>query len=224
MREFVLAMRAIWDCWNTGERLNFRGDFYTHTLMPPFFNPGPNRYGPPKVLLAGVGEAMTTAAGEVTDGFLCHGFTTERYLREVTVPALQKGRGSDLRGFEVCGLPFVATGDTEEEMARACDGVRERIAFYGTTPAYRGVLELHGWGALSDELHTLSVSGRWSEMGALVDDDVLRAFAVVEEPDRVAGELLRRYGHVMTRLTLYTPYPIRPELTARIAAAVQRDD
>jgi probable F420-dependent oxidoreductase len=222
MREFVLAMRAIWECWNSGDRLNFRGDFYTHTLMPPFFNPGPNPYGGPRVLLAGVGAAMTAAAGEVTDGFLCHGFTTERYLREVTLPALQKGRGTDLSGFEIGGLPFVATGDTEEEMAQACAGVRERIAFYGATPAYRGVLDLHGWGELADELHALSVSGRWSEMGALVDDDALAAFAVVEEPDRVAGELLRRYGDVMTRMTLYTPYPIDPALSARIAHDISR--
>ena len=106
MREYILAMRAIWDCWNTGSKLDFRGEFYTHTLMTPFFNPGPNPYGPPRYCSPGSGEVMTAVAGEVADGFLCHGFTTERYLREVTVPALASGRsrtGADLAGYEVSG-------------------------------------------------------------------------------------------------------------------------
>ena len=177
MREFVEAIRAIWGCWETGEKLDFRGEFYSHTLMTPFFNPGPNPYGAPRVLLAGVGQAMTRVAGEVADGFLCHGFTTERYLREVTLPALTQGR-ADLAGFEVSGSPLVVTGRTEEEMNEARRGVREQIAFYGSTPAYRPVLERHGWGALSDELHVLSRQGRWQQMGTLVDDQVLDAFAV----------------------------------------------
>jgi probable F420-dependent oxidoreductase len=220
-------MRAIWDCWNAGTRLNFRGEFYTHTLMTPFFNPGPNPFGSPLVLLAGVGEAMTAVAGEVADGFLCHGFTTERYLREVTVPALARGRSSaglDMTGFDVSGGPFVATGSTEGELAHACARVRAQIAFYGSTPAYRGVLELHGWGTLAEELHTLSVAGRWSEMGGLIDDDVLAAFAVVAEPDQVAAELLRRYGDVMTRMSLYTPYHLDAAQAQAIAAEVQAHD
>jgi probable F420-dependent oxidoreductase len=223
MREYILALRAIWDCWNAGSKLDFRGEFYTHTLMTPFFNPGPNPYGPPRVLLAGVGEVMTAVAGEVADGFLCHGFTTERYLREVTVPALTSGRsraGADLAGYEVSGAPLVATATTPEAMDAAIRRVRDQIAFYGSTPAYRPVLELHGWGELSDELHQLSVQGRWSEMGTLIDDDVLNAFAVVDEPDQVAAALLRRFGDVMTRMTLYMPYDSAAELGPRIAAAV----
>jgi probable F420-dependent oxidoreductase len=217
MREFVLAMRAIWRSWQHGEPLNFTGEFYSHTLMTPFFNPGPNPYGPPRVLLAGVGDLMTAVAGEVADGFLCHGFTTERYLREVTVPMLARGRpGGDLAGYEVSGSPFVATGRTEEEFEAARRGVREQIAFYGSTPAYRGVLELHGWGELSDELHRLSLEGRWTDMGTAIDDTVLNAFAVVAEPGDVAAELLRRYGDVMTRMTLYAPYVIDPDVTAQI--------
>jgi probable F420-dependent oxidoreductase len=219
MSEYILALRAIWSSWNDGTRLNFRGDFYTHTLMTPFFNPGPNPHGAPRVLLAGVGEAMTAVAGEVADGFLCHGFTTERYLREVTVPALARGRpGGDLAGYVVSGSPFVVTGRTEEELEAACRGVREQIAFYGSTPAYRGVLELHGWAGLSDELHELSVQGRWQDMGTVIDDSVLNAFAVVAEPGDVAAELLRRYGDVMTRMTLYTPYAVDPGIIAQIAA------
>jgi probable F420-dependent oxidoreductase len=219
MREYILALRAIWGCWNDGTKLNFRGDFYSHTLMTPFFNPGPNPHGAPRVLLAGVGEAMTAVAGEVADGFLCHGFTTERYLREVTVPALARGRpGGDLAGYEVSGSPLVVTGRTAAELEAACRGVREQIAFYGSTPAYRGVLELHGWAGLSDELHELSLQGRWQEMGTIIDDDVLNTFAVVAEPGEVAAELLRRYGDIMTRMTLYTPYAVDPAVTEQIAA------
>jgi probable F420-dependent oxidoreductase len=227
MREYVLALRAIWACWNDGTRLRFRGDFYTHTVMTPFFSPGPSPHGPPPVLLAGVGPAMTAVAGEVADGFLCHGFTTERYLREVTLPALAEGRqralatGSAREGFEVSGSPMVATGRTEEELAAAVLGVRGQIAFYGSTPAYRPVLELHGWGALADDLHSLSRTGQWDEMAGLIDDDVLAAFAIVGEPDRVAPELLRRYGDIMTRMTLYTPYPADAGLLAAIAAQIQ---
>src|SRR4051794_35631537 len=133
MREFVLAMRAIWACWSDNTKLDFRGDFYTHTLMTPFFNPGPNPYGPPKVYLAGVGELMTEVAGEVCDGFICHGFTTERYLREVTLPALARGRekaGKTLEGFDIAGPSFVVTGADEEQMAKAAAGTRQQIAFY----------------------------------------------------------------------------------------------
>ena len=222
MREYILAMRAIWDCWHNGTKLSFTGDFYSHTLMTPFFNPGPSPYGAPRVMLAGVGEAMTGVAGEVADGFLCHGFTTERYLREVTLPGLTRARpGGDLAGFEVSGSPLVVTGRTDEEISEARRGVREQIAFYGSTPAYRPVLELHGWGALSDELHGLSRLGKWKEMGEAIDDQVLDAFAVTAEPDQVAAALLRRYGDIMTRMTLYTPYAIDPAVTGQIVADLQ---
>jgi probable F420-dependent oxidoreductase len=213
MREFVLAMRSIWACWNDGTRLDFRGDFYSHTLMTPFFNPGPNPYGAPKVLLAGVGALMTEVAGEVCDGFLCHGFTTERYLREVTVPALERGRakaGKTLDGFDISGPMFVVTGTTDEQMAAAAAGTRQQIAFYGSTPAYRGVLELHGWGGMQDELNALSKQGKWKEMGDLVDDEILHTFAVVGDPDEVGPELIRRYGDVATRVSFYAPYKSDP--------------
>jgi probable F420-dependent oxidoreductase len=222
MREYILAMRAIWDCWHNGTKLSFQGEFYSHTLMTPFFNPGPSPFGAPRVMLAGVGETMTAVAGEVADGFLCHGFTTERYLREATLPTLTRARpGGDLAGFEVSGSPFLVTGRTDEEMSEARRGVREQIAFYGSTPAYRPVLELHGWGALSDELHGLSRLGKWKEMGEAIDDQVLDAFAVTAEPDRAAAELLRRYGDIMTRMTLYTPYAIDPAVTGQIVADLQ---
>jgi probable F420-dependent oxidoreductase len=209
MREMILAIRAIWACWNEGTKLDFRGDFYTHTLMTPFFNPGPNPHGDARIFLAGVGELMTEVAGEVADGFLCHGFTTRRYLDEVTLPALEKGRakaGKTMEGFEVSGPMFVVTGRDEAEMAAAAKGVRGQIAFYGSTPAYRKVLDLHGWGDLQDELNRMSKDGRWAEMGELIDDDMLAEFAVVAPVDEVAAGVRDRWGDVLSRLSFYTPY------------------
>jgi probable F420-dependent oxidoreductase len=214
MREMVLAIRAIWDCWNNGTKLDFRGDFYTHTLMTPFFNPGPNPYGDPKVFLAGVGELMTEVAGEVCDGFLCHGFTTEKYLREVTLPALERGRakvGKTLDGFEIVGPSFVVTGTNDEEMGKAAAGTRQQIAFYGSTPAYKPVLEIHGWGGLQEELNALSKQGEWVKMGTLIDDEILNTFAVVGQPEQLALELHRRYGDCIQRISFYAPYKSDPD-------------
>ena len=219
MREFILAMRAVWACWNEGEKLDFRGEFYRHTLMTPFFNPGPNPYGAPKVFLAAVGERMTEVAGEVADGILLHGFTTERYVREVTVPALERGwarAGKQRGGFELSGPMFVVTGTNDEEYEAARRGTKQQIAFYGSTPAYRGVLELHGWGDLQGELNRLSKQGDWVQMGELVDDEMLAAFAVTGEPEEIPEKMLDRYGDVVDRLSFYAPYKSDPERWSRI--------
>ena len=227
MREMIMAIRAIWDTWENGTPLAFRGDFYTHTLMTPFFTPDRADlagFGVPKIFLAGVGELMTEVAGEVCDGFLCHGFTTEKYLREVTIPALARGRakaGKTMEGFEIVGPSFVVTGNTDEEMAAAVAGTRQQIAFYGSTPAYRNVLELHGWGGLQEELNGLSKQGKWVEMGDLIDDEILNTFAVVGQPEQVAPELLRRYADVIQRISFYAPYKSDPERWASVMAALQ---
>ena len=187
--------------------------------MTPFFNPGPNPYGPPRVFLAAVGDRMTEVAGEVADGLLAHAFTTERYLREVSLPALERGLATANRKrseFEISCPCFVVTGATEEEMAKAADGVRQQIAFYGSTPAYRGVLELHGWAALQDELNALSKQGEWVEMGSLIDDEMLHTFAVVGEPEEIPKLLLARYGDVMDRVNFYAPYRSDPERWAAV--------
>jgi probable F420-dependent oxidoreductase len=211
MREMISAIRAIWHTWETGDALEFRGDFYTHTLMTPFFAPDKRDlgdFGVPNIWLAAVGELMTQVAGEVGDGLIAHGFTTEKYLREVTIPNIAKGRakaGKTMDGFQISGPFFVVTGQNEEEMKGADSATRQQIAFYGSTPAYRGVLELHGWGGLQDELNTLSKQGKWVEMGELIDDEILNTFAVVAEPDKVAAELNRRYGDVVDRLSFYAP-------------------
>ena len=213
MREFILAMRAIWSCWQDGTPLSFEGDFYTHKLMTPFFNPGPHEYGVPKVFLAAVGELMTEVCGEVADGMLVHGFTTERYLREVTLPAIDRGLakgGRSRSDFQLSCPAFIVTGGTEEQMASAAEGTRRQIAFYGSTPAYRGVLELHGWGDLQPELNALSKQGKWAEMGTLINDDVLNTFAVVAPPADVPKEILARFGDVIDRLSFYMPYQAAP--------------
>jgi probable F420-dependent oxidoreductase len=203
MREFVEAMRAIWTCWQDGTRLSFEGDFYTHTLMTPMFTPERLSCGFPKVFIAAVGDAMTQMCGEVADGLLAHAFTTKRYADEVTTPALQAGltRAGRVRAdVEVCCPVFLVTGVTEADMATAAIGVRKQIAFYGSTPAYRRVLDLHGWDDLHTELHRLSKQGRWDDMGDLIDDDVLAAFAVVAPLPELPKALLQRCDGAIDRV------------------------
>ena len=221
MRELILAVRAIWDCWNQGTKLEFRGEFYRHTLMTPFFDPGPNPFGDPTIQLAAVGERMTEVAGEVADGVILHAFTTERYVREVTLPALERGFakvGKTRADFEISGPMFVVSGTDDEELERAMRGTREQIAFYGSTPAYRGVLELHGWGDLQDELNRLSKRGEWQTMGDLITEDVLDAFAVVAAPEDVPAAMLARYDGIVDRLQFYAPYRSDPERWKQVLA------
>jgi probable F420-dependent oxidoreductase len=215
MREFVLALRAIWASWQTGERLHFTGEFYSHTLMPPLFRPAPNPHGTPPVLVAAVGPLMTRVAAEVADGLLVHSLTSERYLREVTLPQVSR------TGFTISYPGLVATGADEQGFDAAVAAVREQIAFYAATPAYRAVLELHGWGDLHTELHRLSRRGDWSTMTGLVDDTVLGTFAVVGEPAAAGAEIARRFSGLVDRFTLYTPYPLDDETRAVVVSAIR---
>jgi probable F420-dependent oxidoreductase len=203
MREFVLAMRAIWDCWYTGEKLNFRGDFYSHTLMTPMFMPTNNPHGAPKVVVAAVGPKMTEVAGEVADGMLIHAFTTAKYLREVTLPSIETGLARSERprsDLELCYPAFIVTGNDEREWQAMRSSTAKQLAFYGSTPAYRGVLEIHGWGDLQTELNRLSKLGEWDAMGDLITDEILEEFAVVAEPSKVAGALKARFGGLVDRM------------------------
>jgi probable F420-dependent oxidoreductase len=229
MREFVLAMRAIWKSWDTGDKLDFRGEFYKHTLMTPFFAPERHDAGPPPVYLAGVGEYMTQVAGEVADGYLWHPFTTQRYLREVTIPALERGRKSaeeaDRRqpGTEIAlsGQAFVVTGRDDQEIEAAMVGARARIAFYASTPAYRAVLDLHGLGDLQPELTALSKQGKWDEMGALIPDELLQAIAVIGTPEEAGQELHERWADVASSIMLYTPYDADPSVWPTVASTAR---
>jgi probable F420-dependent oxidoreductase len=207
MREFILALRSIWSSCQDGTRLDFQGEYYRHTLMTPQFTPPPHEFGPPGVLLAGVGELMTRTAGEVADGLICHGFTSARWLRERTLPALSTGReqaGRAMDGFDVTCAPFIATG-TDAEIEAAIAVLRRRIAFYASTPAYRGVLEVHGWGALGEELTTLSMAGRWEDMAGLITDEILDAYAIVATPDELPAQVAKRFGGLLTRLSFDPP-------------------
>ena len=222
MREFVLGLRAIWAAWQNGEKLNFQGEFYTHTLMTPFFSPQPHEWGPPPVYLAGVGERMTEVAGEVCDGFFVHPFTTRKYVEDVTLPALRRGRGESLDDFTICGPSFVAIGRNEQELADAIRGTKEQIAFYASTPAYRGVLEMHDRGELQPELTRMSKEGKWAEMGGLIDDELLGLMAVIGEPAAVGKELVERWQGVYDRLSLYITYKLAPELVRETVDAVRQ--
>ena len=225
MREFILAMRAIWSAWHDGTKLAFRGDFYTHTLMPPFFDAGPNPYGAPKVFLAAVGERMTEVAGEVADGLLAHGFTTARYMREITIPAYERGlerSGRTRQDVEISYPAMIVTGTTDEEIRAATQAVKAQLAFYGSTPAYKPVLDLHGWGDLHGELNRLSKRGQWEEMAQLVTDEIVDAFAVVGPPEDVPAEIMKRYGGMVTRVSFYAPYRLGRERIQALVDGVRR--
>jgi probable F420-dependent oxidoreductase len=225
MKEFVQALHAIWDAWETGERLQFRGEFYTHALMTPFFSPGPIAPGRPKVFIAGVGRHMIRVAGEVCDGLLAHGFSTVRYAEEVIVPTIDAAlaaSGRDRSRFELSQPVFVVTGADQREMARSKAVVKQQIAFYGSTPAYRSVLEHHGWGDLQDELNAMSKRGEWTAMGDLITDEILDAFAVSGEPYQAGAGIKERYGHIADRVSFYTkPDGYAPEVMAEMIRGVR---
>ncbi len=228
MAEFVAALREIWHCWTTGDRLRFEGDFYSHTLMTPMFTPEPSGQPAPKVFIAAVGAAMTEMTGEVADGLLAHAFTTRRYLDEVAIPALRRGMDKSEHsrdGFEVSSPVFIVTGRDESEMAAAAAAYRKQIAFYASTPAYLPVLDLHGWGELQPELRRLSIEGDWDGMAGLIDDDVLGAFAVVAPIDRVATALADRCAGVIDRVLPGfaggTPEPVIATVLAEVRTESQ---
>jgi probable F420-dependent oxidoreductase len=225
MREFILAMRAIWANWNDGEPLEFTGKFYTHTLMTPFFTPTNTEFGAPRVFLAAVGPLMTEVAGEVADGMIAHAFTTEKYLRETTLPALERGfakAGKKREDFEISYPVFVVTGQNEDELAAAKVAARRQIAFYGSTPAYKPVLDSIGVGELQGELNAMSKQGRWEEMGDLIDEGILKSFAVIGEPSTIPGQIKSRYGDIADRTSAAyasVPKEDRKKMIAELTAA-----
>lgn len=205
MEEFVRAIRAVWHTWNTGERLAFQGEFYTHTLMTPAFNPGKNPYGDPPIFTAGVGPRLVEAAGAVADGFFVHPFHSPEFLQAETLPALARGlarAGRARERFCVSCQTIVALGANDEQVESARNKARGQLAFYASTPAYRGVLDHHDRGALQAELNRMSKAGAWQEMGGKIDDALFDVLAVSGTPPEVAEKLRRRNDGFADRTTL----------------------
>lgn len=216
MRELVGALRAILGSWQGGEPLDFRGEFHRHTLMTPTFNPGPNPHGPPPIYLGALGPQLTRAAAEVADGLLVMPFSSARFLAEATMPAVRAGLAASGRtDFAVVPEVIVSSGDDHES-------TRRLLAFYGSTPAYRRVLDVHGWGELQPELNALSKQGRWAQMGGLITDEVLHTLAACGTPGQIAAEIRRRSEAVggASSVCLYQPGPIPVAVLAQIVDAL----
>ena len=219
MKELVGALRAIFATWNTGERLDFRGEFYRHTLMTPTFVPGPNPFGPPPIFLGALGPRLTRATAEVADGLLVMPFGSKRFLHETTMPAVREGLAAAGRSdddFAVVPEIIVSVGSDERDHTSA----RMLLAFYGSTPAYRPVLDAHGWGDLQPELNAMSKQGRWQEMATLIDDEMLHTIAACGTPAEVAAHIRDRVEGVSDRICLYQPGPIAVDALAEIVDAL----
>jgi probable F420-dependent oxidoreductase len=203
MREYIRALRAVWHTWQTGERLNLRGDVYRLTLMTPFFSPPPMAHPSIPIYLAGVNPGMIRIAGECADGLHVHPLHSQKYLQQIVHPALAAGAeraGRAASEIDVSASVFAVTEEAEEPL------VRGQIAFYASTPAYRPLLDLHGWGEVGDRLSGMARRAAWAEMADEITDDILRTFAVVAPAAELAGELRRRYQGLADRLTLYLPF------------------
>lgn len=221
MKEMVGALRAIFAAWDTGERLDFRGEYYRHTLMTPTFVPGPNPFGPPPIYLGALGPRLTRATAEVADGLLVMPFGSKRFLHETTLPAVREGLAAAGRSsdeFAVVPEIIVSVGSDENPDHAS---TRMLLAFYGSTPAYRPVLDAHGWGDLQPELNAMSKQGRWQEMATLIDDEILHTIAACGTPAEVAAHIRDRVDGVSDRICLYQPGPIAVDALAEIVDALR---
>ena len=205
MREMVEGIRAIWQAWETGEQLNFKGDFYTHTRMIPAFSPGPNPFGPPRIFTAGFGPLSTRVAGEVSDGFLVHPVNSRLSLKKLTLPAIAEGAARAERvvdDIEIVCVTSIVTGREEEEFERSLAGVRSQLAFYATTPAYLPVFDLHGYEDLHHVLKQMARENRWDEMPGLIDDELVELLAVVGEPHEIPAKIRARLDGLSEHVSL----------------------
>ncbi len=209
MREFIGAMQAIFDCWYDGKRLEFTGQYYQHTLMPATFIPDNVVDAPrPRIILSATGPLMTKVAAELADGMIMHPFSSEKYMREVTIPAIETGLKTSKRTLDQFVLdyaPMIATGTTEEQLAKAVTVLRDRIAFYGCTVAYKPVLDIHGWGDLQDELIQLNRQHRKADMAALISDDMVNTIGIVGSPEQVVDTMKARFDGLISRTGFAAP-------------------
>ncbi|KQR98526.1 LLM class F420-dependent oxidoreductase [Williamsia sp. Leaf354] len=218
MKEMVGALRAIFASWDSGERLDFRGEYYRHTLMTPTFVPGPNPFGPPPIYLGALGPRLTAATAEVADGLLVMPFGSKRFLHGSTMPAVQAGLAAAGRSgddFEVVPEIIVSV-ESDQDGGGDHASTRMLLAFYGSTPAYRPVLDAHGWGDLQPELNAMSKQGRWREMAGLIDDEMLHTIAACGTPAEVAAHIRDRVDGVSERICLYQPGPIDATALAEV--------
>ncbi len=224
MTELIAALRAIFAAWNSGERLEFRGDFYRHTLMTPTFNPGPNPYGPPPIFVGALGPRLTRAVAEHADGLLVMPFGSKRFLHEHTMPMVREGLSAAARhadDFTVLPEIIVSAGETDAEREQADARTRALLAFYGSTPAYRPVLAAHGWQDLQHELNALSKQGRWDDMGRLIDDDILHTIAACGTSAEVARHIRDRVGGIADTVCLYQAAPLGLDTLAAIVSELR---
>ena len=224
LREVVLALRAIWDCWQQGTPLRFKGEFYNFDLMTPFFNPGPIEHPKIPIFIAGVNRYMCRMAGEVCDGLHVHPFHTPKYLREYVRPGVSEGlqvSGRSSQGFTYATAAFVVVGVSESERGKIAEAVRQQVAFYASTRTYEPVLAAHGWEGIVPELHEKSLAGDWKAMARLISDEMLDAIAVSGTYETIGARLRERYSGLIDRIALYQPYesPVDP---VRLAAVVKQ--
>jgi probable F420-dependent oxidoreductase len=206
MREMILAIRAFWDCWQNQTRLDFQGEFFKLTLMTPFFNPGPHDYPRIPIYIAGVNQRMCQLAGELCEDFHAHPLNSRRYLQEVILPNIAIGlskSGRRREAVELSGALFVIPTDNAEQAKRCENEVRQQISFYASTPPYRPVFALHGWGQAADQLRELAARGKWNEMPALITQEMLDTFAVRGTWEELPARVLRRYGGLLDRVSYY---------------------
>ena len=223
MAEAIRAIRAIWNTWQTGAKLDFKGRFYTFDVMTPFFNPGPIEHPQIPIFIAAVNPFMCGVAGELCDGLHVHPFNSPKYLREVVHPAVEEGlrkSGRARKDFTYATSSFVVVGDTEKERAEQAQMVKQQIAFYGSTRTYQPVLAAHGWEDVAPKLHKKSVEGDWAGMADLITDEMLDAYAVTATYDKLRDALVARYDGLLDRTALYQPY--QPSLDdPRLPAAIR---
>ena len=220
LRDYIRAVRAIWDCWQNGTALGYRGEYYSHTLMTPFFNPGPIAHPRIPIHIAGVQPFMCRLAGELCDGFQVHPFHSAKYLRDVVLPHVEAGLeagGRKRADISLASSAFIVTGRNATEMETARRSVRSQIGFYASTPNYRVILESHGWEQVARELTRKSVQGDWEGMANLITDEMLEEFAIVGAPDEVPEKLTRRYTGLLDRLAVYETFRPDADLTAQRA-------
>lgn len=208
LREIIEGMRAIWHSWRTGEKLNFRGDFYKFTLMTPFFTPPPHQHRIP-IYIAGVNTGLCKLAGELCEGFHIHPLNSVQYLKNIVRPAISEGAaiaGRSLEDVTLAASVFAITGENEAQTENLRAFVRSQISFYASTPSYRVIFEQHGWGEIADELGSMAARKQWAEMPRLVTDEMIDAFAIVAPPDKVGEAAIARYAGLVDRIMFYIPY------------------